>query len=66
MKGYYYRNIIFPCPGWWLAANEEGMNGWVPATYLEPLYSETTSPTVNERVKPGEGKVVLFLPKVSI
>lgn len=43
--------------GWWLAANEEGMNGWVPATYLETLYGEASSQTENNRVKPGEGEM---------
>lgn len=47
--------------GWWLAASEEGMTGWVPAAYLESLYGEGSQATENKRVKPGEGMLTYLL-----
>nr|XP_039263335.1 SH3 and PX domain-containing protein 2B-like [Styela clava] len=42
--------------GWWLAANEEGMSGWVPGVYLESLYGETAVQS-SKRLKPGSGEM---------
>lgn len=41
--------------GWWLVANEEEKNGWVPGVYLEELYGNADTSIAKERVKAGEG-----------
>ena len=41
------------CVGWWFVNVDDFNEGWVPATYLEPLYgSEDISV---QRLDPGEG-----------
>ena len=45
--------VFDPCVGWWFVNVDDFNEGWVPATYLEPLYgSEDISV---QKLDPGEG-----------
>ncbi len=45
--------------GWWFVNVDDYSEGWVPATYLEPLYG-TEEPLV-EVLEPGEGESTAFV-----
>ena len=46
---------IPPSSGWWFVNLDDCNEGWVPATYLEPIYG--TEEAQSEVLKPGEGMV---------
>ena len=52
LNGKYWVNVTLPS-GWWFVNLDDCNEGWVPATYLEPIYGTEEAQT--EVLKPGEG-----------
>ena len=50
----YFVCICLLVSGWWFVHMDDFNEGWVPATYLEPVYGESDHQVIH--LEPGDGE----------